>query len=148
MRKLGTHFITFGSNHLEGFNIKPMKVMLYVENSVSEQHLRSVVAQTVIGKNYCGSYPIEEHEGMTSRWGMQLIELKDLLNLSKSQEDRIMALAKELADYAVRLIKFITDRSEELDELEESLNEQLEQSKELLELAAMTDATSTTTKAS
>ena len=73
--------ITFGSSHLEGFDVNPMKVMLVIE-AESENEARSVAQKDPFNNAYCSSYNYDEHaERFTKSYHMVEYNLNELLAL-------------------------------------------------------------------
>jgi hypothetical protein len=77
---MNASFATFGSNHLVGFDINPMKVMLVHSN---EKELREILRQEPFNNQYCTTYPISEADRMANMFGMKAITLDELLKLEE-----------------------------------------------------------------
>ena len=89
-------YITFGSDHLKNFDIKPEKVMLYIEGVYDENELRKQIFNTPsIGKYFSTSYPKEEWDTMQAKWNWEPIELKELLKLKKMSTEPASADEKK-----------------------------------------------------
>jgi len=73
-----THFATFGSSQLEGFNINPMKVMLTIPGTTEEQ-LRAVLQCHPFNGKFCTTYPISEADRMSMDYGLVQYTLQELV---------------------------------------------------------------------
>ena len=75
--------ITFGSNHLQQFDINASDIMLVMEET--EIEARSKVFKTSIGPYFCTSYPYEKYAQ----------EFKDEYNMYEITFDELMKLERK-----------------------------------------------------
>jgi len=77
-----THFATFGSEQLVGFDINPTTVGVYLDYA-TENELRARLNQEPFNNKYCTIYPISRFGEMSSKYGVCMYELEELLKLFK-----------------------------------------------------------------
>ena len=73
------YFATFGSDHLEKFDVNPMKVMVGIKGA-TEDMLRATLREKPFNNKYCTTYRIEKAEEFSKSYGTKLYELEELMS--------------------------------------------------------------------
>lgn len=75
---------TFGSSHLENFNVEPMGVMLYI-NGATENMLRAVLNEAPFKNGYCTTYPASQAKDMIEKYQYKLYSLNELMDTYRNK---------------------------------------------------------------
>ncbi len=71
------YIVTFGSNHLKGFNVNPLKTYVVIQG-VDEQSAREILFRGEIGNKFCTTYPYEMGMALAKKFKVGVITFKEL----------------------------------------------------------------------
>jgi len=81
MKINSSHYATFGSGQLQGFNVaNPCKVAVTKEG-LTEDELRAELRKEPFNNNYCTTYPMDMFQAMADQWNVVMYDLDELRSL-------------------------------------------------------------------